>query len=158
MRHRLLTSQAVLGLDACGHYFLREAGSRDDGLYSALFVVNLLGRECSFSAMRQSAGPLFSTPELRIRGTVLDYATVVARLRRAFPDAEELAIDGARLTVDGGIVLVRESSTEPVVSLRIEGSTEHDFGRLLSQCLTNLGEAQGILRNQIRDSEGSAQE
>jgi len=158
MRHRLLTSQAVLGLDACGHYFLREAGSRDDGLYSALFVLNLLGRECSLSAMRRSAGPLFSTPELRIPDIVLDYATVVTRLRCTFPQAEELTIDGARLTVNGGIVLVRESSTEPVVSVRIEGSSEPAFESLLAQCLTILSEAEAILRNQIQEAACNAPE
>jgi phosphomannomutase len=152
MRDRLLTSGALLGLDACGHYFFREAGSRDDGLYSALFLIGMLSQGGSLARMRQAAGPLFGTPELRIPETVLGYGVVLQRLRGEFPEAEELALDGARLRLDEGIVLVRESSTEPIVSLRLEAFRRESFEKLMARCLTTLHEARELLLQQIRDA------
>jgi phosphomannomutase / phosphoglucomutase len=149
MRHRLLTTQAVLGLDACGHYFFREAGSRDDGLYSGLFLLRMLGHERSLAAMRESAGPLYSTPELRIPESTLDYDTVIARLREAFREAEESSVDGARLEMQEGIILARASNTEPVVSLRVESFSERALRDLLARCLAVLGEAKDLLQPQI---------
>ncbi len=153
MRHRLLTTQAVLGLDACGHYFFREAGSRDDGLYSALFLMRMLGHEGSLAAMRESAGPLHSTPELRIPESTLDYDTVLARLREAFREAEESSVDGARLEMPEGIILARASSTEPVVSLRVEAFSERGLEDLLARCLVTLGEARELLLRQVGSTE-----
>jgi phosphomannomutase / phosphoglucomutase len=152
MRHRLLTTQAILGLDACGHYFFREAGSRDDGLYSALFLMRMLGNGGSLAAMRESAGPLYSTPELRIPESTIDYDTVLARLREAFRDAEESSVDGARLVMEDGIVLARASSTEPVVSLRVEAFSERELEDLLARCLATLGEARELLLRQVGEA------
>jgi phosphomannomutase len=152
MRHRLLTSGALLGLDACGHYFFREAGSRDDGLYSALFMIDMLGRGSSLGYLRGTTGPLFSTPELRIPEGVLDYAAVISRLRQVFREADELTIDGAKLVMKEGIVLARESSTEPVVSLRVEAFSRRDYEEIVAQCLSTLGEARELLRRQLQES------
>jgi phosphomannomutase len=152
MRHRLLSSAAVLGLDACGHYFFREAGLRDDGLYSALFLIGMLGHGESLARLRQSAGPLFGPPELRIPETVLDYRTALGRLRREFGETDEMVFDGARLVLGNGILLVRESSTEPVVSLRMEAFSERGLAELVARCLAALGEARELLLSQIGDT------
>ena len=154
MRTRLLVERALLGLDACGHFFFREAGSRDDGLYSALYLIDMLGGDGSLARLRESTSPQFTTPELRIPAAVLDYGEVVDRLRQAFAGADELAIDGARLVMNDGIVLARESSTEPVVSLRVEAFSEAGYQNLVARCLTSLCEAQELLLRQIRDSAG----
>jgi phosphomannomutase len=153
MRSRLLSSQAILGLDACGHYFFRQAGSRDDGLYSALFLIGMLNGERTLGALRRGLEPMFSTPELRMPATLLDFATVRDRLRSAFPYAEESAIDGARLVLDDGVVLARESSTERVVSLRIEGFSSESYGKLVNSCLGSLHEANSLLRGQIAEAD-----
>ncbi len=152
MRNRLAKERALLGLDACGHFFFREAGSRDDGLYSALFLLAMLGDGGTMGEMRRSTGALFSTPELRIPASLLGYSVVVERLRAAFPGAEELNLDGARLTLPDGILLARESSTEPVVSLRVEAFNQRGYENLVDICLASLGEAEAVLRRQIEES------
>lgn len=152
MRNRLLTQRAILGLDACGHYFFREAGSRDDGLYSALVLLEMLGEYGSLAEMRRSVGPLFSTPELRIPAAMLDYGAVVDRLRAAFPGAGESAIDSARRTMEDGIVLARESSTEPMVSLKLEAFDARRYDALVEQCFRSLREVEPLLRLQISES------
>ena len=152
MRSRLLSEQAILGLDACGHYFFREAGSRDDGLYSALQIIQMMGTDGSLAAMRRSAGPLFATPELRIPASVMNFHTLSNRIRDAFPRGEEMYIDGVRLGLQGGIVLVRESSTEPIVSLRIEGCSEPQLLEIVARCLAACPEARASMERQLEGS------
>ncbi|HYA18416.1 MAG TPA: hypothetical protein VEF06_13175, partial [Bryobacteraceae bacterium] len=149
MRTALLGNDAALGLDACGHYFFRDAGSRDDGLYSALFMLGILKGERTLGELRRSIAPIFSTPELRLPAALLGFPAVQERLRGAFRGAQESHIDGLRLLLEDGVVLARESSTEPVVSLRIEGFSSEGYARLVSDSLKSLKEADALLRRQI---------
>jgi phosphomannomutase len=152
IRRRLLEFGALLGLDACGHYFFREAGWRDDGLYSALFLIGILGSAGSLAEARRSVGGLFSTPELRLPISILSYSAILDRLRLAFPDARESRVDGLRLMVQDGVILARESTTEPVVSLRIEGFSSAGYEKLVDICLSSLSEGDALLRTQIAEA------
>jgi phosphomannomutase len=60
-------------------------------------------------------------------------------------------VDGARLVMNDGIVLARASSTEPVVSLRVEAFSEREFDGLLARCLAALSEAGDLLRRQTEN-------
>ena len=151
MRARILSSNAILGLDACGHYFFREAGFRDDGLYSALFLLAMLNGEWTLAELRGGLPSIFSTPELRLPASLLAFLDVRDRLRSSFPGAQESEIDGTRLVLDDGVLLARESSTEPVVSLRIEGFSPGGYDRLVASCLAALPEAGTLLRRQIEE-------
>ena len=94
MRRRFLETDAVLGLDACGHYFFRQAGSRDDGLHSALVMLSMLNGASTLGDFRRSIPPIYSTPELRVPERLLDFSAVRDRMRAAFPRAEESDVDG----------------------------------------------------------------
>jgi phosphomannomutase / phosphoglucomutase len=141
MRGRMVAENALLGLDACGHYFFRELHGGDDGLFAAFFVLNLVrasGR--SLAELRRILPPIFSTPELRIPAASLTLAKAAAALTAEFPEAGVVQMDGFRFVMDDGIILVRESGTEPVISLRIEGFERQSFRRILAQCLESLPE------------------
>lgn len=142
MRSRMVADDALLGLDACGHYFFKELKGGDDGLFAALFVLNLVqasGRP--LAELRRALPPIFSTPELRIPAESLTLAKAAAALTAEFPKAGIVQMDGFRFVMDDGIILVRESGTEPVLSLRIEGFERASFRRILAQCLESLPEA-----------------
>src|SRR5262249_45596229 len=151
MRSRILASKAILGLDACGHYFFRGAGFRDDGLYSALLLLSILNGEQTLAELRSGLPPTFSTPELRLPASVLGFTAVRDRLRAAFPGAQVSDVDGTRFLLDDGVLLARESSTEPVVSLRIEGFSRETYERLVRDCVAALSEADILLRQQIEE-------
>jgi phosphomannomutase / phosphoglucomutase len=150
MRSRLMDENALLGLDACGHYFFRELGLGDDGVFSALFLLSILQKHsCSLADLRKSLPPVFASPELRMPIHLLPYETVAERLKEAFPSGELLAVDGTRFTLADGVVLVRESSTEPAISLRVEGFSLIAYRKLLATVLDNLHEVQDLLSSQL---------
>ena len=149
MRARLLSENAILGLDACGHYFLREIDHGDDGLFNALFLLGILAEQRStLSELRGTLPQMFTTPELRIPVRVISYPTVIRRLRQIFPDSSVMNVDGTRLVQDAGVILARESSTEPVVSLRIEGVDPAAYRMLLAKTRNALPEAAPLFRQQ----------
>ena len=146
MRSRMVAEEALLGLDACGHYFFRELEGGDDGLFSAFFLLNLLrdkGR--SLAELRRNLPRIFCTPETRIPTGLLPYARAAEILTSAFPRAEVMQIDGLRFVMEDGIVLIRESGTEPVLSLRIEGFSREGYEQILGRCMQLLPEAQAHL-------------
>jgi phosphomannomutase / phosphoglucomutase len=150
IRGRMVAEDAVLGLDACGHYFYRELRGGDDGLFSALLVLELLERAGQpMSALRRALPAIFSTPELRIPLELLSFDHALAQLSSALPVIESIRIDGTRLVLEDGTVLVRASGTEPVVSLRIEGSDSSSLASLIERCLHALPSAEQFLREQI---------
>ncbi len=150
VRGRMVAEDALLGLDACGHYFHRELRGGDDGLFSALLMLELLQRaKQPLSALRCTLPPIFSTPELRIPVDVLSFEPALERLRAALPVIETITIDGARLILEDGTVLVRVSGTEPVLSLRIEGDSPASLESLIERCGRALPSAEQFLRDSI---------
>jgi phosphomannomutase len=146
LRTRMVVAEALLGLDACGHYFFQELNGGDDGLFAALFVLDLLHRSGqSLAELRRSLPPIFSMPELRIPTGLLTYGKAAEALTSAFPDAALMEIDGLRFAMEEGVVLVRESGTEPVLSLSIEGFDPANYERILSQCLLFLPEVDALI-------------
>jgi phosphomannomutase/phosphoglucomutase len=153
LRSRMVAAQALLGLDACGHYFFQELNGGDDGLFAALFVLDLLHRSGqSLAELRRSLPPIFSMPELRIPTGLLPYGKAAEALTSAFPDATLMEIDGLRFVMEEGVVLVRESGTEPVLSLSIEGFNSANYEWILSQCLLSLPEADELIRQESREA------
>jgi phosphomannomutase/phosphoglucomutase len=141
MRGRMVADQALMGLDACGHYFFRELDGGDDGLFAAFFVIDIMKRKGqSLTELRRGLPQIFGMPELRIPISLLTYSRAAEALTAAFPDASLMEIDGLRFLMSDGVVLVRESGTEPVISLRIEGFDVTSQQRILSQCILSLPE------------------
>jgi phosphomannomutase / phosphoglucomutase len=153
VRGRMVADDALLGLDACGHYFYRELSGGDDGLFAALFVLDLLQQSgLSLSALRSALPAIFTTPELRIPTHLLTLQDAVQRLTSGLPVVETLCIDGVQLILNDGIVLIRQSGTEPVLSLRMEGFHRTAFNELVELCLRLLSAAEPHLRNQLASS------
>jgi phosphomannomutase len=147
MRGRMVAEEALLGLDACGHYFFRELRGGDDGLFAALMLIGVVRASgSSLAELRRGLPPIFGTPEVRIPSDSLPYAEAAAALRAAFPQAGVEQIDGLRLVMDEGIVLLRNSGTEPVLSLRIEGFDLDSYRRIFAQCIECLPAAASRLR------------
>ena len=61
----------------------------------------------------------------------------------------ETTVDGVRWETGEGYALARESVTEPVVTLRLEGRTEDSLQALIDLCLRAFPEAAGEISRQV---------
>ena len=152
MRGRMVVENALLGLDACGHYFFQELEGGDDGLFSALYLLDLVRRSGrSLHELRDDLPRIFSTPELRIPVATFEFADAARALQQAFPGATTTTLDGLRLLLPEGVVLLRESGTEHVLSLRIEGFDRPGFENVHAQCISALPSLAAFLHRESED-------
>ncbi len=129
IKRRMIQEDCAFGCEASGHYFFRELGGGDDGLFTALMVCGMAAGQ-PLGVLRKSVPPIFATSDLRLRGAQVSFEQIAGRMRDALPDARTTTLDGLRLETAEGFILVRESVTEPAVTLRIEGFDSDAFERL----------------------------
>lgn len=153
IKRAMVRHNALFGCEVSGHYFFRELNGGDDGLFASLFMAELLAsHDLPLSKLRQTLPPFFATPDLRIPLGLVSYGEMVERLYSKFPGAKDSKLDGIRLETKENVVLVRESVTEPVVTMRLEARTRDSFQELLGVVLNALPEAAGEITKQIDQS------
>jgi phosphomannomutase len=151
IKRRMIEEECLFGCEASGHYFYQELRGGDDGLFSALLMIQLVAKAGSLRQLRSSLAPFFVTPDLRLPASVLPYDEFVRRLRHLFRGAQETTIDGLRLETPEGSVLVRESVTEPVITMRLEGSSADTLRSLLAACHASFPEVSREIARQTGD-------
>lgn len=155
IKRTMIERNALFGCEASGHYFFRELKGGDDGLFASLFMAEVLASHgLSLSKLRQTLPPFFASPELRIPSDLVSYREIAERVRSKFPWAKDTKLDGTRLQTEEGVVLIRKSVTESVVTMRLEGRTKDSLRKLLDVVLDALPEAAGNIAKQIDQSEG----
>ncbi|MBZ5565629.1 MAG: phosphomannomutase/phosphoglucomutase, partial [Acidobacteriia bacterium] len=156
IKRTMIEEKALFGCEASGHYFFRELNGGDDGLFAALYLSDLVHRRgLSLRKLRRTLPPFFITPDLRIPSELLTFAEVAKRLRSRLPSGRATTIDGIRWETEQGFILARESVTEPVVTLRLEGHTQDSLKNLLDLCMRAFPEAADEIAgqiNQVRDA------
>jgi phosphomannomutase len=154
IKRKMIEEECLFGCEASGHYFYQELRGGDDGLFSALLMTELVAKAGSLRELRNSLAPFFVTPDLRLPASVLPYDEFVRRLRQLFRGARQTTIDGIRFETAEGSLLVRESITEPVVTMRLEGSSAEALRSLLAACHATFPELSCEIARQV----GKAQE
>jgi phosphomannomutase len=150
IKRRMIEEECLFGCEASGHYFYQELRGGDDGLFSALLMTQFVAKAGSLRELRNSLAPFFVTPDLRLPSSALPYSEFVRRLRQLFRGARETTIDGLRFETPEGSLLVRESVTEPVVTMRLEGSSAEALGKLLAACHSTFPEVSIEIARQTR--------
>ncbi len=150
IKHRMRKENAIFGCEASGHYFYRELAGGDDGLFTALAILELTLEYGPLAPLVQSLPPIFATPDLRIPASVLPFEEVARRLGPALNILSVETIDGVRFRTPEGIVLARPSVTEAATSVRIEGNSQTDLTRLITRAVETLGEC---VRSQLGSHE-----
>ena len=144
LKRRMILDECVFGCEVSGHYFYRELSGGDDGLFTALLMVEIIQRTGDLQSLRASLPRMFVTPDIRIPLEGRAFDGLRERVRSLFQPDEELTIDGLRLRTGDGFVLVRESVTEPVVTVRIEGFDQDALERLIGTCAEAFPEAKEL--------------
>lgn len=126
---------ALLGGELSCHFFFNDRYfGYDDALYAAFRLIELLllSRK-SLDELLARWPHYFSTPEMRISCNEQDKESVVEQVKSFFehrPDAQVITLDGVRVLVPYGTIMVRASHTESVVCVRWESETEQGFAQV----------------------------
>ncbi|HPR99840.1 MAG TPA: phosphomannomutase/phosphoglucomutase [Candidatus Woesebacteria bacterium] len=123
-----------------GHFFFSaDFYNHDDGLYSALRVVDFLSRDGrSLSQVVDSLPKYISSPEIKIGcpddKKVALMPIIAEKLKTDFPSAEVIdddrAGDGVRLNLPDSMFVVRYSQNGPYLTVKFEAQTEEKYQEL----------------------------
>ncbi len=140
IKTRMITDDAAFGAELSGHYFYRELGGGDDGLYSALLMASMLtGSGKSLAELADEVLEYATTPDIRVPYEG-DRSEVIERIAGAFPPEAVSRLDGVKVTFAGGWALARVSVTEPVITLRFEAADERRLREIMKDFLDPVAE------------------
>jgi phosphomannomutase/phosphoglucomutase len=131
-----------------GHFFFSaDFYNHDDGLYSALRVVDFLSRDGrSLSQVVDSLPKYISSPEIKIGcpddKKVSLMPIIAEKLKSDFSDAEiiddDRAGDGVRLNLPSSMFVVRYSQNGPYLTIKFEAKTDEKYQELRQYILKTL--------------------
>lgn len=112
-----------------GHFFFSELGF-DDGLYSAVKVINiLLKKNHSLSEMIEDLPKLYITHEVKIVVKDEKKFQIIESIKETLKQQNIVfsELDGIKVTDDKGWWLLRVSNTQNCITARCEGNTLENF-------------------------------
>ena len=130
-----------------GHmFFNREFYGHDDAIYAAIKIINILNNsDQSLSDMLNEFPKTYSTDETRIEVPEADKFSIVEKITKSFESKSEFSlieIDGVRATNDDGIIMLRASNTQNLLSIRCESTQGKDgLNRLEDLLISELAKA-----------------
>jgi phosphomannomutase/phosphoglucomutase len=138
IKNRLLDEGAVFAGEASGHFFFQEVGG-DDAIYAALRMASLIRSEGrSLAELRGTIPPWHITPDIRLPRPEGDGLEVIRHLKDRFAGRPQDYTDGVRIDFEDGWALCRQSVTEPVITVRVEGDTPEEMERLRKLVLEEI--------------------
>lgn len=133
---------SCLAGEISGHFFFQEL-RHDDGLYAALKIGDILSRgQETLSERRLRIPQTAITPDIRIHWPYDEQKAMLAKVEK-LGAGNVSYLDGVRIEFDDGWLLVRQSVTEELVTIRIEGDDEQALARIIRCLLEMLPELQG---------------
>jgi phosphomannomutase len=130
---------ALLGIEASGHYYFRDAYYSDSGVIAVMSVVNILAKSGrKLSELVAELGDGYATSE-ETNFRVEDPAVVTARLKEKYADGEQDELDGLTVTYKDWWFSLRVSNTEPVVRLNVEANNQDLLNDKLAELTQLIG-------------------
>jgi len=128
IHEEIMRSEAIFAGELSGHYYFKEGYfGFDDAAFSSLKMIEILTeQQRPISSLIEELPSYHTSNELRITCEDQIKSAVAESLKkRLISEAENcITIDGVRAEFEDGWVLVRESGTEPVISVRAEAYTK----------------------------------
>jgi len=138
--------KAVFGGEPCGAWVHPKYHYCPDGILSSALLLGALedeGKSLSDFAADVPAYPIIRR-NIRCRNEVKHVVVKRAEelLKRAFPDCRQIStVDGVRLSLRDGWVLVRASGTEPLIRLTAEGESLKTAEAIMDRALAAVKRA-----------------
>lgn len=147
IRAAMQRTGAPFGAEISGHFFYGELDGSDDGLFTAMLMIDhLIKTGTTLSDLRAQCPDIHMTGDLRLTLDADQCAAGVARARKAFPDRPISTIDGVRIDFDDGWALVRTSVTEPALTFRFEGRDAAALDAVVNRFCDAMGDIGEALR------------
>jgi len=152
IKRRMIEEDALFGAEVSGHYFYRELGGGDDGLFSALFMLEIiLDENKDLSELKAGVPPYFITEDIRLPVPPEKQQALLKNIEDYWAGGEVSRIDGLKIFVKSGWGLIRKSITEPVLTLRFEAYRKEDLERVAEEILKPAPELLKTAKGEMKD-------
>lgn len=124
----------IMGAEFSGHIMFPENYNMDDGLFAALKTMKLISqRGKKLSELIDGVTVFVASPEISMEAK--NPANVFERIIAAFPDGQQIELDGVYLDFIDGFISVRRSNSEfQLIRIRVEAKS----GEILQQRLDKV--------------------
>lgn len=142
MKRLMQASGAICGGELSAHYYFADWYGFDDGLFTAVRLLELMQRRGQTLDQLIDALPTrFCTPEIRLAVPDEQKFDLVRRLEGAEFNADEIiSIDGLRIEYSEGWGLVRASNTEAALVVRFEADSPERLNQIITVFNRNLAQ------------------
>jgi len=153
IKRRVITEDAICGGEITGHYFYRFLNGRDDGIITALMILDILEQEGkSIKEIADGIPSYYITEDIRIpfedkkRNEIFSYVLEDIKNKGSKVDLT----DGIKMfTPDNSWALLRISISEPLFSLRFEVKDKEKLAGLIDYFLESVPELKSRVLEKI---------
>ena len=126
IKRRMREENAIFGGEVTGHYYFRDNFYADNGFIPALMILELMSKKGQ--SLRDLLKPLrekyFISGEINTKVASMDVAArKIEELKRVYAKANPYDLDGVSAEFSDWHFNVRQSNTEPLLRLNLEGLT-----------------------------------
>jgi phosphomannomutase len=139
IKRRMREENGIFGGEVTGHYYFRDNFYADNGFIPALMILELMSKKGQ--SLRDLLKPLrekyFISGEINTKVASMDVATrKIEELKRVYAQANPYDLDGVSAEFDDWHFNVRQSNTEPLLRLNLEGLTPEIMERRRDEVLS----------------------
>lgn len=132
--------KAVFGGEPCGAWIHPQFHYCPDGILSSVLVLEALEKQNKTLSKFIKEVPYYPVKKESIKCPNEAKTKVMQKIKEsmpsAFPKTQKLTeIDGIRLTMTKGWVLVRASGTEPLIRVKVEAQNTQEAERIMEKCM-----------------------
>lgn len=133
--------RAIFGGEPCGAWIHPQFHYCPDGVLSSVLLLKALESEDKTLSKFVAEAPFYPVKKKSVEcpneAKVKVMLKVKETLPSAFPKATELTdIDGIRLSLVNGWILVRASGTEPIIRVKVEAEYAQEAERIMEKCIS----------------------
>jgi len=137
IKAKVREERAVFGGELSGHFFFVDNFyGHDDGAIASLRLLSYLSR--TGKTLKQAVAELpqyISSPEIKVGCPDETKFEVISKkigndLKKEFPKAKILDIDGIRLDMSEAMIIVRASQNGPYITIKFEAKTKKEYEEL----------------------------
>jgi len=138
VRNAMRKTNALFGGELSCHFCFNDRYfGFDDGIYAMMRLLDILDKEHSrLNTLYRRLPKRYCSPEMRITSTNEQKYLIIEKIKdivKERSDATLITIDGIRVELPYGCATLRASNTEPVISIRFEGTDEENLDLIINE-------------------------